>query len=194
MNAVFLVALFGTQVALLGQSIFVPVADGSVNSYGVYPSSDVIAGDGLEGDLQFASFNSTPYTSILLELNPYAEPLFASTLYVFGFDNASGVLSGSDYNAGTYIGTWTIPLSLGYGQETFFDVTSFVKSATGSFFGFELRAPGLDEDDFSSTGQDIFPPPELIASIPEPPSSSLIGLAASIWAVLEIRSRVKSCA
>lgn len=153
--------------------IVYPTDDGSVYYDGVTTDSAyVLAAPGdIEGDIHFAAFNASADSSIQLEINPYGEPLFGSQVYVYGFDNATAQLNGSDYNAGTLLGTWNVA-GLGYGQETFFDVTSFVKSVTGPYFGFELQSDGTDV--FSSSAYNLGNPPELIVTVPEP---STLGLA-----------------
>jgi len=175
--------------ACFGQSTrFLPVADGAVYNNGNVATLYVAAyaseaPAGCEGDLQFASFNASPYTSINLELNLASWPLGATPLYVYGYDNASGTLSGADYNAGTYLGQWNVPLNLYFNEEILFDVTAFVQSAQGPFFGFELRV-----DDgaayFTSTEYNYGIPPALIAVIPEPASSALVVLGIGSWAVV----------
>jgi hypothetical protein len=175
--------------ACFGQStIFLPAGDGSVYNDGNVATAYVAAyaseaPAGFEGDLQFASFNTSPYTSIYLELNLGSWPLQSTPLYVYGYDNASGTLSGADYNAGTYIGQWNVPLNLYFNEEILFDVTAFVQSTQGPFFGFELR---LDDggDYFTSTAYNNGIPPELIAVIPEPETSALIALGIGSWAVV----------
>jgi hypothetical protein len=177
------VAGFCATLMTARATIYTPVADGSVYFTGNTPGGYVEMAQGsIEGDLHFASFNAAYDSSIQLELNPYAEPLFASTLYVYGFDNASASLSGSDWNAGTYLGTWVLPANLGFGQETFFDVTSFVQSVQGQYFGFEIQAVG-GPDQFSSTTINYGTPPELIA-VPEPGTTSLTAMAATSTVLL----------
>jgi len=173
MKALILVAFFCANVAFAqGTNIYLPVADGTV-----FDGGGVNTGDYLvtapppseeQGDLQFASFNSALYSSVLLELNSYGvPPLFGNPVLVYGYDNASGTLSQSDFNAGTYLGAWTFPANLLPGQEEFFDVTTFVQSEQGSYFGFDLRSDGVDN--FSSTAINYGIPPELIAiEVPEP--------------------------
>jgi hypothetical protein len=192
MKTIPLIGLLFAQLASARADIFLPIADGSVYDDGAVVTSQYVnlSGSQVHGDIQFQTFNSAQYSSILLELNPYALPLSGNPVSVYGYDNASGTLSGSDFGAGTYLGAWTLPANLGYGQETFFDVTAFAKSATGSFFGFELQCGGLDT--FSSTGYNYGTPPELIATAtPEPASLSLIGIATGIWTMLAICRRLR---
>src|SRR5579859_148413 len=106
------------------------------------------AASNIHGGLEFAEFNASQYTSILLELNPYALPLFGPQVSVYGFDNGSGTLVSSNFNSGTLLGIWTLPAGLNYGQVATFDITSFVKSTKGPYFGITLVAGG---DVFGST-------------------------------------------
>jgi len=140
----------------------------------IYSSGSVLRGSylstagNIHGGLEFAAFNTRPYTAIQLELNAYGLPLFDSNVSVYGFDNATGTLMSSNFNSGTLIGVWTLPPGLTYGQPTTFDVTAFVKSIHGPYFGFILVANGGDV--FSSTYINYGTPPELyvIAPVPGP--------------------------
>lgn len=124
------------------------------------------ASGNIQGGLEFAVFNASQDTSILLELNPYGLPLFGPNVSVYGFDGGTGTLMSSSYNSGTLIGVWTLPAGLNYGQVATFDVTAFVKSTKGPYFGFILSAGG---DVFSSTYINYGTPPELYAIAPIPP-------------------------
>ena len=172
----------GSFICASAQNIILfPTDDGTVYYDGItIDSAYVLASPGdTEGDIHFAAFNASADQSIQLEINPYGEPLFGSQVYVYGFDNATAQLNGADYNAGTYLGTWNVA-GLGYGQETFFDVTSFVKSVQGLYFGFELQSDGTDV--FSSTAYNLGNPPELIVTTPEPPTLvlGLVGLSVAL--------------
>lgn len=139
----------------------------------IYSSGSVLRITGLtlsastQGGLEFAAFNASQYSSILLELNPSSLPMFDSTVDVYGFDGGTGTLTGSDYNSGTFIGTATFPPNPAYGQITTFDVTAFVKSIKQPYFGFILHAVG---DVLSSTTVNYGTPPELYVIGPPPPS------------------------
>jgi len=132
----------------------------------IYSSGSVVFNSYLSADpdphggLEFAAFNAGKYSSILLELNPYGLPLFGPDVSVYGFDGASGTLVSSNFNSGTLIGVWTLPAGLTYGQIATFDVTAFVKSAKGPYFGFILVSGG---DLFSSTSINYGTPTELFA-------------------------------
>lgn len=125
------------------------------------------AASNIHGGLEFAAFNASKDTSILLELNPYGLPLFGTNVSVYGFDGGTGTLMSSNFNSGTLIGVWTLPANLNYGQVATFDVTAFVKSTKGPYFGIILVAGG---DVFSSTYINYGTPPELyVISPPLPP-------------------------
>jgi plastocyanin len=146
----------------LGTNFIVPAACGNIYSSGNVTGGYLSAGSNPRGALEFAGFNAGYYSSILLELNPYGLPLFGPTISVYGFDGANGTLYGSNYNSGTLVGLWTLPPGLGYGQVATFDVTAFVKSTKGPYFGFLLVAGG-GGDLFSSTTINYGTPPELFA-------------------------------
>jgi hypothetical protein len=174
--------------ACFAQSTILPVGDGSVYNDGNVATTYITAyasdaPAGIEGDLQFAIFNATPYTSIDLELNLGSWPLQTTPLYVYGYDNASGNLSGGDYNAGTYLGEWNIPLNLSFNQEIFFDVTAFVQSAQGPYFGFDIRSDSDGADLFTTTAYNNGIPPALVATVPEPETWALVALGIGGWAV-----------
>jgi hypothetical protein len=174
--------LFVSWMFVYAQQLIVfPTDDGSVYfNRTTRDNTDVVTSPSvyynIEGDIHFAAFNASADPSIQLELNPYAEPLDGNYVYVYGFDNTTALLNGSDYNAGTFLGTWDVA-GLGFGQETFFDVTSFVKSVTGPFFGFELQSDGPDV--FSSSAENYGIPPELIVTTPEPSAIALLAVGLS---------------
>lgn len=138
----------------------------------IYSSGSVLRSTGLtlgsstRGGLEFAAFDARQYSSILLELNPTGLPVWDPTVDVYGFDGGTGTLMGSNYYSGTFIGTLTFPANPDYGQIATYDVTAFVKSAKGPYFGFILYAVG---DVLSSTTVNYGTPPELYAIAPVPP-------------------------
>ncbi len=152
---------------LLVTNYILPVSCADIYSSGsVLTFTALTLGSNVRGGLEFAAFNASQDTSILLELNAYGLPLFGPNVNVYGFDGGTGTLTASNYNSGTLIGVWTLPAGLGYGQVTTFDVTAFVKSTKGPYFGFILQAVG---DVFSSTSENYGTPPELYIISPPPP-------------------------
>jgi hypothetical protein len=200
MKNILFILLLLTKACFGQTNIFLPVDDGSVYNNGNVARSYVAAyasaaPAGFEGDLQFASFDSSPYTSINLELNLGSGPIGATNLYVYGYDNAPGTLSAADYNAGIYLGQWEISPNLDFNQEILFDVTPFVQSAQGSFFGFDLRVDVQDVGGaalFTSTEYNYGIPPALIAVAPEPNISALFSLGIVCWPVIAIFSFTKT--
>jgi len=146
----------------------VPVDCADIYSSGVVSRGGYLDASGnIHGGLEFAVFNASQYTSILLELNPYGLPLYGPDVSVYGFDGGTGTLMSSNFNSGTLIGVWTLPPGLTYGQVATYDVTAFVKSTKGPYFGFILVADG---DIFSSTIINYGTPPELYVISPLRPS------------------------
>jgi len=175
------VAVIDNDFNIATNSILVDVGPQLVTNYivpaacaDIYSSGSVNTGGYLDtagnihGGLEFAAFDASQATSILLELNPYGLPLFDLNLYIYGFDGGNGTLMSSNFNSGTLIGVWALPPDLNYGQVATFDVTAFVKSTKGPYFGFILVANGGDV--FSSTSINYGIPPELyVISPPLPP-------------------------
>jgi hypothetical protein len=182
-----------TQTTYAASSIFSPVANGSVGAYQNTLTSSVEVAGGpypLQGVLEFSSLNPAPYSSIQLQLSPAARPLYVDMIYVYGYDNADGLLTSADFNAGTYLGTLHVPSDLAFHQYVSFDVTSFVESLGGSFFGFNLRTDetgGVDA--FTTTGNSYGTPPELVA-VPEP---NCVGLVALFVAASTAPLKRKEC-
>jgi hypothetical protein len=145
----------------------VPAASGTIYSSGVV--LDIVGltlGSSTRGGLEFAKFDTSQYSTILLEINAYGLPLFDSNPSLYGFDGGTGTLAGSNYYSGALIGVWSLPPGLNYGQPTTYDVTAFVKSTKGPYFGFILQGVG---DVFSSLSKNYGLPPELYAIGPVPP-------------------------
>jgi hypothetical protein len=167
------------------QDIINDIVDGSVNAGGLSPGY-LYAGSSVHADVQFANFNSSSLSPIYLELSAYGLPL-SGPVSAYGFDNAPGYLSAGDFNAGTYLGTFSLPDA--YGQPGYFDVTSFVHSVTGTYFGFELRSSG---DILCSTAFNYGLPPELLATqTPEPSSMSLVISFCFLFGLLHAGRKLK---
>jgi hypothetical protein len=152
------------SMATITQTNFIlPVVCADIYSSGsVNTNSYLDVANNIHGGLMFAAFDTSQYSSFLLEINPYGLPLQGTNITVYAFDNASGAFVGSDFNSGSPIGVWPIPPSLGYGQVTTFDVTAFVKAAKGAYFAFVLQPPG-NGGLFSSLAYNYGTPPGLYA-------------------------------
>lgn len=163
-----------------GDADILPVADGTIYSSATAITNQyVIASYSLQGALEFAAFDAGPFLSFELALNPYALPLYDSTVDIYGYGNADGEITGADYNAGVFLGTLTLPPDLGYGEDAFFNVTSFVRNVPGAFFGFNLRADS-GTDVFSSLEYNYGKPSRLVGTpVPEPSTWSLLLAAAA---------------
>jgi hypothetical protein len=155
-----------------------PASDGSLYvCSGCNTVSDgayVLVGGYIQGDIKFSTslINGT-VTQAFLTLNPYGLPLWGSAVDVYGFATNIGQLSTSDANAGMFLGTLNLPSNLGYGQDVFFDVTSFVSQTHSDFLGFNLRSTGTDV--FSSLEYNYGHPSQLVVTmVPEPSQLALM--------------------
>ncbi len=167
-----------------GDDDILPVTDGTIYSSATAITNQyIMASYSLQGALEFAAFDTAQFLSVELALNPYALPLYDSTVGIYGYGNADGAITGADYNAGTFLGTLTLPPNLGYGQDVFFNVTAFVRTVPGAFFGFNLRADS-GTDVFSSLEYNYGKPSRLVGTpVPEPSTCALLLLtgAACLW-------------
>lgn len=162
-----------------------PVTDGAIYSSDVAVTDQyVLVSTYIQGALEFAALDAAPYQSFHLALNPYGLPLWDLTVDIYGYGNADGAITGADYNAGTFLGTMTLSPGLGYGQDAFFDVTSFVRGVPGAYFGFNLRTDA-GTDVFSSLDYNYGKPSRLVGTpVPEPPAGALLlmtGTATLCW-------------
>jgi len=162
-----------------------PNDDGSIyDNGGVVTYAYLLSSYSIRGVVEFP-LNSIAGTieGSSLSVNPYGLPLWDKTVEVFAYESNDGILTSADYNAGVFLGIWTLP-DLGYGQDAFFDVTGYLQSATSPFIGFNLRT---DEgaDVFSSLEYNYSHPAQLTITesvIPEPATAitmllSIFGLA-----------------
>ena len=176
---------FISCVPVMGHATLItidPTSDGSlytcdgcnVVSDGAY----VLISGYIQGIVKFSSTAlDGEITQAFLTLNPYALPLFGTDVDVYGYGTSEGQLVESDANAGTFIGTLTLPPDLDFGEDVFFDVTFFVASTNAPFLAFNLRSPGTDV--FSSLEYNYGHPSQLlVTAVPEPESAALflIGL------------------
>lgn len=155
-----------------------PNADGSLytcNSCNTVSDGAYVLTSGyIQGAVKFSTASITGSVSkALLTLNPYALPLWGSTVDVYGYGTTIGALDVTDANAGTLLGTLTLPADLGYGQDAYFDVTSFIANANSPYVAFNLRSTGTDV--FSSLEYNYGHPSQLLViTVPEPSSIALV--------------------
>ena len=151
-------------VATIATTNFIlPVACANIYSSGAVNSGGYLSTAGnIRGGLEFAALDPI-YSSVLLALNPYGLPMFDLNVNIYGFDAGTGTLYSSNWYSGTLIGTIVFPSNINYGQVETLDVTRFVQSAKGPYFGFIIQAPGGDL--FSSLSINYGTPPELIATL-----------------------------
>ena len=176
----FAVFALGSPATSYGEALTLdPASDGSlyvcdscsIVSDGAY----VLVSGYIQGDVKFASDAiAGTVTQAILTLNPYALPLFGTDVAIYGYGTAVGPLDESDANAGLFLGTLVLPANLGFGEDVFFDVTSFVTSTVAPFLAFNLRSTGTDV--FSSLEYNYGHPSQLLVTtaIPEPAPTALL--------------------
>jgi hypothetical protein len=168
-----------------------PTSDGSlytcVGCNTVSDRGDVLVSGYIQGAIKFATTSiQGQVSSALLTLNPYALPLWGANVDIYGYGTTTGTLNASDANAGTFLGTLSLPVGLGYGQDAYFDVTSFIASIHAPFIAFNLRTTGTD--DFSSLEDNYGHPSQLLVNaVPEP--ASLVLFLAGILVLFLRRSK-----
>jgi hypothetical protein len=153
-----------------------PSDDGSIYSNGsVITFAYLMSSSSIRGVVEFPLYSITvPIKEAVLSVNPYGLPLWDKTIALYGYESTDGILTFADYDAGVFLGIWTIPESLGFGEDTFFDVTDFLKTVTTSYVGFNLRTEGTDV--LSSIEYNYGHPSQLtITLIPEPSTIFLLG-------------------
>jgi len=158
-------AYFSTETGTV--NVIDPSDDGSIYSDGNVITDAYLMADGsIHGVVEF-SLDSITTDSIIeatLSINPYGLPLHDETVDIFGYESNDGILTSNDYNAGTFLGTWVMPEGLGYGEDTFFDVTDFIRTVDSPYVGFNLRTD--DGDFFSSLEYNYGHPARLTTVIP----------------------------
>ena len=169
-----------------------PASDGSLYSCsGCNTVSDgayVLTGGYIQGAIKFSTAGITGKVSnATLTLNPYGLPLWGQTVDVFGYGTAIGALVAADADAGTFIGTLTLPAGLGYGQDAYFDVTSFVAGINSPYIAFNLRSSGTNV--FSSLEYNYGHPSQLLVTTVSEPSSLAIPGAGILILLLRRASR-----
>ena len=164
-----------------------PTADGSLYTCaGCNTVSDgayVLTSGYIQGAVKFSTSQiAGSVSNALLSLNPYGLPLWGPTVDVYGYETTVGELDVTDANAGSFLGTLILPANLGYGQDAYFDVTSFVASTNSPYVAFNLRSEGTNV--FSSLEYNYGHPSQLlVTAVPEPSSIALITVGAGLLAL-----------
>jgi hypothetical protein len=174
--SLFILAVQAPIPCLANHYVINPSDDGSIYDNGnVVTFAYLLCSGYIRGVVEFPTDSiNGQITSATLSVNPYALPLWGPTVHVYGYSSTDGILTSSDYNAGIFLGNWTLP-DLGYGQDAYFDVTSFLKTVTTPYVGFNLRTD--DTDVFSSLEYNYGHPSQLtVKTIPEPATLFLLTL------------------
>ena len=183
--ALTLALCLGSISASAGLITIDPTSDGSLyvcDECNIVSDDAYVLVDGyIQGAIKFSSSPITgPISQAFLTLNPYGLPLWGPTVDIYGYGTSIGQLEESDANAGTFLGTLTLPPDLGFGEDAFFDVTSFLLNVSAPYIAFNLRSENTDV--FSSLEYNYGHPSQLLITlaqtVPEP-SSCLALLAAS---------------
>jgi hypothetical protein len=148
--------------------VLTPSSDGSLY---VCDGCSVVSDDAyvlvagyIQGAIKFSTSplaNAPKIKSAFLSVNAYGLPLWDLTVDVYGYGTAEGQLVEADANAGTFIGTLTIPAETGYGEPVLFDVTAFVKKVKAPYAAFNLRTDN-GTDVFSSLEYNYGQPAQLL--------------------------------
>ena len=175
--ALALALCWATINASAGPITIEPTSDGSLY---VCDECNVVSDDAyvlvsgyIQGAIKFSSAPiSGPISQAFLTLNPYGLPL-GPTVDVYGYGTSNGQLGEADANAGSFLGTLTLPPALGFGEDAFFDVTSFLRNISAPYIAFNLRSD--DTDVFSSLEYNYGHPSQLFvvtlaSTVPEPSS------------------------
>jgi hypothetical protein len=150
------------------------------DGYWVYTHDYVeVTAGGYCGEIEFPmAAVPQPISQATLSVNPYGLPLPVTTIAVYGYPDTDGRITAADWNVGTFLGNWSLPTNLAYGQDVFFDVTTFLRNVSSPYVGFNLRpVSGGGADVFSSLEYNYGHPSQLtVTSIPEPSTVVLLGI------------------
>lgn len=157
-----------------------PTSDGSIYAWSmgngaVSEGSYLLASGYIQGVVKFST-SSVPkdVKNASLTLNAYGLPLWSPQINVYGYGTTNGQLAPSDAYAGVFLGT--LNLNSAWGQDAFFDVTSFVTSTSAPFFAFNLRTVLWGTDVLSSLEYNHGHPSQLTMVVTEPGSIALVAL------------------
>lgn len=174
LNVVFVAAAIASPVTIT------PISDGSLYTCdGCNTVSDgnyVGASGYIQGAIKFST-SAIPgvVTNAMLSVNPYGLPIWDSTIDIYGYGTSIAPLDITDANAGSFLGTLTLLPGLDFGQDAFFDVTSFVANTHAPYLAFNLRADEGGGVLFSSMEFNYGHPSQLIVTaVPEPSTSALL--------------------
>ena len=127
----------------------------------------------------------------LLSVNPYALPLWGNSIQVYRLASTTSSISYFDVTTpSTFLGTWTLPPSLGYGEDAYFDVTAFLGTLNTPYVAFILHSSGTDV--LSSLRDNYGHPSQLtINAVPEPATFVLLLIGAGSGKLVRFRTENK---
>lgn len=169
-----------------------PANDGHLvlceNCNPVTTTGTIYVGGYHQGVLKYDASAVIPeFGQALLSFAPASLPLFGKHLDIYGYTSDTVDISLADANAGTFLGTLLIPEDVKWGNVFYFDVTSFLKSAAGAFYSFNLRSDG--PDNFSSLEYANPNPSQLVVTpVPEPATVAFMGLGLMVLIVITRRA------
>lgn len=174
------VSVFVFSVAAYAAPITInPTSDGSLytcDGCNIVSDGNYVGASGyIQGAIKFSSSGvSGTVTSAMLSVNPYGLPIWDSTVDIYGYGTSIAQLDVTDANAGVFLGTLTLPPGLGFGEDAFFDVSTFVANTRTPYLAFNLRADEGGGVLFSSLEFNYGHPSQLIVTaVPEPSTYAL---------------------
>lgn len=196
-NLVAAIAVFcASYMPVMAQATLItinPTSDGSLYAWSegngtVSEGGYLLASGYIQGVVKFST-SSIPKNveQAYLTVNAYGLPLWSPKISVYGYGTSDGQLAPSDAYAGIYLGTLT--LNPAWGQDAFFDVSSFVASTSAPFLAFNLRTVLWGADVLSSLEYNHGHPSQLTVAVPEPASIALMGLGLMGIGVSRLRTK-----